>query len=175
MPSSWTRRSDVTLAGKLQIETRVVIDATVDAVWEVLSDSRLVAEWVPAVNEVTSWSIEGEGVGATRSCAAKLGGKAGTMVERCVECTPTSRIAYLVDDESFGMRKMFDDYGFSLNLTGLGPNRTEVILQTHYTPRNPMYAAINALMMKRQFRKVCVGIVGGLKTFTEARAGAAAA
>lgn len=97
------------------------------------------------------------------------------MVERCVEYTPTSRIAYVVDDESFGMRKMFDDYGFSLDLRELGADRTEVTLRTRYTPRNPLYAAINALMMKRQFRKVCVGIVGGLKTFTEARAEAAAA
>jgi hypothetical protein len=32
-----------------------------------------------------------------------------------------------------------------------------------------MYAAVNALMMERQFGKVCDGIVSGLKTFCEAR------
>jgi uncharacterized protein YndB with AHSA1/START domain len=159
----------MTLQGKLQIERRAVIEATVDVVWEVLSDSRLLPDWVPVVDEVTACSTNGEEVGATRSCAAKLGGKAGTMVERCVEYTPRRRIAYLVDSETFGMRKMVDDYGFSLSLREVGPTRTKVSLQTHYTPRGPMYAAVNALMMKRQFGKVCDGIVSGLKTFCEAR------
>lgn len=158
------------LEGKRQIERRVVIHTPIEAVWEVLSDARLLAEWVPAVDEVTSCSAEGEGVGATRSCRATLGRRKGTMVERCVEYTPTSRIAYLVDDESFGMRRMFDDYGFTLDLAQLGPNQTEVTLQTHYTPRNPLYAALNSLVMRRQFRKVCDGIVQGLKTFTESGA-----
>jgi uncharacterized protein YndB with AHSA1/START domain len=144
----------MTLVGKLQIETRVVIDAAAQAVWEVLSDSRLLPEWVPAVDEVTSCSTHGEHVGATRSCVARLGRKPGTMVERCVEYTPTGRIAYLVDDESFGIRKMLNDYGFSLDLKELGSDRTEVTLRTHYTARHALYAAINALTMKRQFRKV---------------------
>jgi hypothetical protein len=29
---------------------------------------------------------------------------------------PIKRVAYVVDDESFGMRKMFDDYGFAITL-----------------------------------------------------------
>ena len=126
----------MTLNGTKQIAQSVEIHASTGFVWEVLSDSRLLPRWVPAVDEVTSCSLDGEGVGATRSCTANLAGKSGTMVERCVEYTPMTRLAYLVDDESFGMRKMFDDYGFSLNLERLGPERTRVTIETHYTPRN---------------------------------------
>ena len=36
-----------------------------------------------------------------------------------------TRVANLVDDESFGMRKMFDYYGFSLNLTAWGRSGPE--------------------------------------------------
>lgn len=159
----------MTLRGKKQIERTVVIAAPTAAVWAVLSDARLLPEWVPAVDEVTSCSLDGEGVDASRSCLANLGGKAGTMLERCVEYAPTTRIAYLVDDESFGMRRMFDDYGFAINLTPLKGRRTRVTLETHYTPRNGIYALMNVTFMRRQFRGVCQGIVDGLKAFTEAR------
>ena len=159
----------MTLNGIKQIAQSVEIHASTDIVWEVLADSRLLPHWVPAVEEVTSCSLDGEGVGATRSCTANLAGKSGTMVERCVEYTPTTRLAYLVDDESFGMRKMFDDYGFSLNLTTLDSERTAVTIETHYTPRNPVYAAMNATFMRRQFRSVANDILNGLRAFTEAR------
>jgi uncharacterized protein YndB with AHSA1/START domain len=92
----------MTLTGTLQLERRVVIDAPVETVRDALSDARLLPQWVPAVDEVIACSTTGEHVGATRSCAANLGGRTGTMVERGVEYTPRRRIAYLVDDETSG-------------------------------------------------------------------------
>jgi uncharacterized protein YndB with AHSA1/START domain len=155
--------------GKKQIERSTLVNAPAEAVWDVLADSRLLAQWVPAVDEVTECSIDGEAVGEVRHCSARLAGKSGRMVERCIEFTPLTRIAYIVDDESFGMRKMFDHYGFAINLESEGSERTRVTLETHYTPRNPIYGLLNALMLRRQFRKVCEEIVGGLKTFAESR------
>src|SRR6266508_1096055 len=106
--------------GKKQIERSTLVNASAEAVWDVLADSRLLAEWVPAVDEVTECSIDGEAVGEVRHCSARLAGKSGRMVERCIEFTPRTRIAYVVDDESFGMRKMFDHYGFAINLESEG-------------------------------------------------------
>jgi uncharacterized protein YndB with AHSA1/START domain len=155
--------------GKKQIERSALVNAPADAVWEILADSRLLPEWVPAVDEVVACSSEGEAVGEVRHCNANLAGKSGRMVERCIEFTPMTRIAYVVDDESFGLRRMLDDYGFAISLRPEGSERTRVTLETHYTPRNPMYGLLNKLMLRRQFRKVCGEIVGGLKAFTESR------
>jgi uncharacterized protein YndB with AHSA1/START domain len=155
--------------GRKQIERRIGIDAPPAAVWEVLGDSRLLPDWVQAVDEVTACSSEGEAVGEVRHCNATLAGKSGRMVERCVEFAPMTRIAYVVDDETFGMRKMFDHYGFAINLESVAPVRTIVTLETHYTPRNAIYALLNRLLMRRKFEKVCEEIVDGLKTFTESR------
>ena len=155
--------------GKKQIVRSTGIDAPPDVVWEVLGDSRLLPDWAPAVDEVTECSFEGEAVGEVRYCDVKLAGKSGRMVERCVEFVPMTRIAYVVDDESFGMRRMFEHYGFALNLESLPSGQTRVTLETHYTPRNPMYGLLNRLLMRRKFEKVCEGIVGGLKAFTESR------
>ena len=155
--------------GKKQVERSTSIDAPPDVVWDVLRDSRLLPDWVPAVEEVTACSIDGEAVGEVRHCNARLGGKSGRMVERCVEFAPMTRIAYVVDDESFGMRRMFDHYGFAINLEPVAPGETLLTLETHYTPRNPLYGLLNRLLMRRKFEKVCEEIVGGLKTFTESR------
>lgn len=162
------------LNGHQQITETIQIEAERASVWEVLSDSRLLPQWVPAVEEVTSCSLEGEAVGATRSCSANLAGRGGTMVERCVELIPMVRLAYVVDDESFGMRRMFDDYGFALNLADAGPRRTRVTIETHYTPRNPVYAAMNAAVIRRRFRRVAREILGGLESYCEAASRAAA-
>jgi uncharacterized protein YndB with AHSA1/START domain len=155
--------------GKKQIVRSTTIDAPPEAVWEVLGDSRLLSDWVPAVEEVTECSFAGEAVGQVRHCNARLAGKSGHMVERCVEFAPVTRIAYVVDDESFGMRRMFEHYGFAINLESLSTAKTLVTLETHYTPRNARYSLLNRLLMRRKFEKVCEEIVGGLKAFTESR------
>lgn len=157
------------LQGQKQLNESIEIAASPSAIWEILSDSRLLPHWVPAVEEVTSCSLDGEGVGATRSCSANLAGTSGRMVERCVEFVPMTRLAYLVDDESFGMRRMFDHYGFALNLVDLGQECTRVTIETHYTPRNPVFAAMNAAVLRRRFRGVAREILDGLRTFADAR------
>lgn len=163
------RPRGTTVDGKKQIERSTNIDAPPDAVWEVLGDSRLLPDWVPAVEEVTAYSSEGEAVGEVRQCNARLAGKSGRMVERCVEFAPMTRIAYVVEEESFGMRRMFEHYGFVINLEPMASGKTLVILETHYTPRNPIYGLLHRLLMRRKFEKVCEEVVGGLKTFTESR------
>lgn len=158
------------MEGKRQIERSTSIDAPPEAVWEILVDSQLLPDWVPVVDEVTECSSEGEAIGEIRHCDVKLGRKSGRMVERCVEFVPKTRIAYVVDDESLGMRRMFEHYGFALNLEPLASGTTRVILETHYTPRNAIYGLLNRLVMRRKFEQVCEQIVGGLKDFTESRA-----
>lgn len=155
--------------GKKQIIRNTTINTPASAVWAVLSDSRLLPEWAPAVDEVTECSVAGEAVGEVRCCNVRLAGKSGRMVERCTEFTPMTRIAYAVEDESFGMKKLFEHYGFAINLESVGPDKTEVAIETHHTPRNPLYGLLNRLMMRRQFRKVCDELLAGLRAFAESR------
>jgi uncharacterized protein YndB with AHSA1/START domain len=158
------------MEGRRQLERTTEIEAPVTLVWEVLSDSSLLPQWVPAVQEVVACSTEGERVGAVRKCDVELMGREGHMVERCVEFTPMSRAAYVVDDESFGLRKMFADYGFALNLRASGTDRTTVRIETHYTPRNLLYSIMSAVMMRRRFAIVVDALLAGLKSLSERRA-----
>jgi uncharacterized protein YndB with AHSA1/START domain len=158
------------MEGRKQIERSITIDARVEAVWDVLVDSRLLPRWAPIVDEVTACAVDGEAVGEVRTCRATLAGKTGRMVERCVELVPLRRIAYVVDEESFGMRRMFDDYGFALELDPGTGARTRVTLQTHYSPRNPIYAVMNAVTMRQRFASACQELLVGLKSYVESRA-----
>ena len=98
-----------------------------------------------------------------------MAGKDGSMVERCVEFVPEIRASYVVDDESFGFRKMFDHYGFTANFESFDKDQTRIIMETFYTPRNFVFVVMNVLMMRRQFRGVVDDILNGLKTYVEAQ------
>ena len=153
--------------GKKQIERNVVVEATPGAVWAVLADSKLLPRWAPIVDEVTACATDGEALGEVRQCTARIAGRTGRMVERCVEFAPHRRIAYVVDEESFGMRRMFDHYGFALDLEPAPAGGTRVTLQTHYSPRTALYAVFNATVMRRRFAAACEDLLAGLKSFTE--------
>ena len=158
------------MQGVKQIERSVTIAAPAQAVWAVLADSERLPQWAPVVEDVSVAASAGGPVGEVRSCTARLSGKTGRMVERRVEYEPGARIAFVVVDESFGMRRMFDDYGFALNLRARTDGRTDVVLQTHYTPRNAIYRLLNAAVLRRRLRAVCDELLDGLSHYTEALA-----
>jgi uncharacterized protein YndB with AHSA1/START domain len=155
--------------GTHQIERSREVAAPAEAVWAILRDSTLLPEWA-AVVEAVDCRIPGrEGVGSVRECLVDFAGRKGTIVERCVELTPT-RVAYVVDDDSLGFNRMFADYGFTITVADAGAQRTTVRMDTYYTPRNVMTAAMNALIMRRRFAKTVEGLLQGLQRLAEERA-----
>jgi uncharacterized protein YndB with AHSA1/START domain len=159
----------VEMKGQRQLVRQAVASADPAAVWNILVDSGLLPQWVPAVRHVESCEVTGEAVGTVRHCRVELGGRPGTMVERCVSLEPERHIALLVDDESFGMRKMFADYGFVIALEPLKPNQTRVIIETFYTPRNAAYRLMNTCMMRSMYRRVVDDLLAGLVRLAEQR------
>ncbi len=153
--------------GKKQIERTRIAEVERARVWSILMDSTLLPRWVPAVRHVDACERKGERVGAVRECSVELGGRAGTMVERCVSLEPDSHVHYAVEDESFGLRRMFDHYTFRISLTPRGPQRTEVKVETFYTPRHAGYALLNAVMLRRRFASVVDGLLEGLVRLAE--------
>lgn len=145
-------------------------DASPARVWSVLSDASLLPQWAPAVHDVERCDAQ-ETVGSKRHCRVQLGGRTGSIVERCIECIPLQRIAYAVDEDSFGMKRMFDGYGFCISLDAAATGRTRIRIDTYYTPRNVLYATLNALFMRRQFRGVVRQLLEGLARLSESRPG----
>lgn len=155
------------MTGKHQLTRRVEIDASPRQVWSVLGDSSRLPEWAPPVIGVSEISDGTEGVGTTRVCEVELAGRPGTMTERCVEFDPPRRAGYVVDEDSLGFGKMFADYGFTVTVERRPDGSSIAQADTYYTPRNPLYGLMNALMMRRKFASTVNGLLAGLKRSSE--------
>jgi hypothetical protein len=133
-------------------------------------DNKALPHWTPVVDEVlTEDGGDESGVGCTRMCTVTMDGRAGTMVERCVEAVPDTRASFVVVDDSFGFGRMLRDYGFTAHFSSRGSNGTSVRIETFYTPVNPIAALLNWLMMRRRFDVVVDALLAGLRTMAEQR------
>jgi uncharacterized protein YndB with AHSA1/START domain len=160
--------------GRHQVTRTVEVDADPAAIWGVIADSALLPQWASVVKDVTYLGQGQEGVGMTRHCNVELGGRTGTMTERCVEFDPNRRVGYVVDDDTLGFSRMLRDYGFTITLEPRSDRTTGLRIDTYYTPRNPLYALLNRLLLKRRMRKLVDGLLQGLKQISQRRGAAAA-
>jgi len=158
------------MKGKHQLTRHIEINATPEEVWSVVADSSLLPEWAPPVQGISEISDGPEGVGTTRVCEVNFAGRPGRMTERCVEFEPPHRAGYVVAEDDLGFGKMFADYGFTVTIEEGASGSSIARTNTYYTPRNPLYGLMNALMMRRQFASTVDGLLAGLKSSSEKRA-----
>jgi hypothetical protein len=97
------------------------------------------------------------------------------MVERCVSLAPQRHIALLVDDESFGMKRMLADYGFVIALEPVRLGHTRVVVETFYTPRNAAGWLMNTFAMRRLYQHLVDDLLAGLVRLAEQRSTASLA
>ena len=156
------------MKGQHQLTREIAIHAPREEVWAVIADSTLLPEWAPPVKQVNSVSEGQEGVGTTRVCEVEFGGRGGTMTERCVEFERPRRAGYVVDDDSLGFGRMFADYGFTITIDQGSEDGSSIArTDTYYTPRNPLFSLLNALLMRRRFARTVDGLLSGLKSSSE--------
>jgi hypothetical protein len=110
----------------------------------------------------------------TRHCNVDLGGRTGTMTERCVQFIPRRRASYVVDDDTLGFNRMLVGYGFTITLDPASDRATALCIDTFSTPRNPLHALLNRLLLRRRMRTVVDGLLQGLKQRSERRGAQAA-
>jgi uncharacterized protein YndB with AHSA1/START domain len=163
--------------GKHQVTRTVQVATDPAAIWGIIADSTLLPQWARVVTDVSYVSYlsgEEEGVGMTRHCNVELGGRTGTMTERCVEFLPNRRASYVVDDDTLGFNRMLVDYGFTITLEPRSDRTTALRIDTYYTPRNALYALLNQLLLRRRLRRTVAGLLEGLKEISERRGAPAA-
>lgn len=155
------------MLGKLQIEETIEIYKPAAMVFAIIDDTSHLQHWAPAVDKVTQWDERGEHVGSVRKCEASLGGKTGTMVEKVLAREEGNALTYGVIEESFGMTRILNDYGFVLSVLPSANGSTTATIKTYYTPKNVFVRIMNSTMMRRQFRLVVRQLLLGLKRYCE--------
>jgi len=137
------------MVGKKQLSRQTTIGAPSDFVYRLFMDNAELHNWAPPVDRVVK-EVGGDetGLGRTRTCDVTMQGKRGTMVEECVEAVADTRASFHVVEDSFGFRRMFRDYGFTVDFAEITTG-TQVRIETFYTPANFVWATMNTLFMRR--------------------------
>lgn len=163
------------MQGRKQLERSAIVDAPVSLVFALFMDNAELANWAPVVDKVTAEEGgDASGVGRTRTCAVTIQGRSGVMVERCVEVVDGERASFVVVDDSLGFNRLLRHYGFTAHFAPLPQGRTEVRIETFYTPANLLAAVMNALVLRRKFAAVVDELLAGLASVAEKRASHAA-
>lgn len=142
----------------------IIIQASPQAVYKILTDGSLLPQWMPPVLHTTAGI---ETVGCTRECEVEMEGRSGKVVERCIEAIPGQRIAWALVDDTLGFNKMLEGFSFSFSLESLPGGATRVINETCYKPRNIFAALMNVLLLLRKFSKVRQKALEGIKGLAE--------
>jgi hypothetical protein len=157
------------MRGKKQLSRQTTIGAPSDFVYRLFMDNAELHNWAPPVDGVVK-EVGGDetGLGRTRTCDVTMRGKRGTMIEQCVEAVAATRASFHVVEDSFGFRRMFRDYGFTVQFAEIATG-TQVRIETFYTPANFVWATMNTLFMRRKFRGIADELLEGLRTLAEQR------
>jgi hypothetical protein len=90
-----------------------------------------------------------------------------------VEAVPVQRIAWLLQEDTFGFNKMLDNFGFAFELEPRGERQTLVRTITYYEPKNALARLVNVLMMRRKFASIRRRSLEGLRRVAETESRAA--
>jgi hypothetical protein len=153
---------------KLQGSDTVVVDASPDVLWRLISDSSELARWGPPVRHVEVFTRDGqpEGLGTARKVHAQFGRRSGYFLEHRVEHIPGRKVAYVIDEDNFGLGRVMLRPGFSLELEPHGGGATSVVFSFFHDTRG-VGRVLNPLI-KRQQRRNRVKALKSLKQCAEA-------
>lgn len=152
------------MKARVQGADELVIDASPNRIWDILVSSQELPKWMPVVQSTTG---DRETVGSVRECEVVFNGKPGRVVESCVEAVPERRIAWTMDEDSYGFGRMLADYGFAFDLEPRGVASTLVRTASYYEPRNLVVHLMNWFSLRRQFRTVRKRALSGLQRLAE--------
>jgi uncharacterized protein YndB with AHSA1/START domain len=139
---------------RLQGRDDVDVDAPAEILWDLIADSRRLPSWGPPVTgvQVLTGEEAPERLGTARRVHARFGRRSGWFLEHRVEHVQGRRVAYLIDEETFGLSRLVSRPGFSLELLPLGNGRTRVVFCFFHDPRGARGRLLNPLIKGQQRR-----------------------
>ncbi|MDH3628716.1 MAG: SRPBCC family protein [Acidobacteriota bacterium] len=142
------------------VET-VTIDASVDDVWNALSDIGAIHRWNPGVEDSRLTTTGDVTLGSARRC--ELGGK-NYLDETVVEWVPGERLTMRIVGTNLPFKSA--DIGFTLAGYDRG---TRVCVSPVYRLKfGPIGALLDILVVRRQYRRGMASLLRGLKRHVEA-------
>ena len=149
----------------LQGRDEIIVAAPVTKIWSLISDSFRLPEWGPPVRsvDVLGEFRDPERLGSRRRVHAEFDGKRGHFVEVRTEHEEGRKIAYLIEEETFGLFKVMSRPGFSLEIEPAGKDATRVVFSFFHEPKGLLGSLLNVLVIRRAQRKNRLAALVSLK------------
>ena len=153
----------------LQGQDEIVVDAPIGVLWTLISDSTLLPNWGPPVRKVEVIGPPGvaENVGSRRRLDAEFDGKKGYFVERRTEHVEGRMMAFIIEEESFGLFRVMTEPGSSIELEPIGPRQTRVVWKFFHKPKGIIGHVLNVLVIRRKQRTNRLAALASLKACAE--------
>lgn len=153
------------LKAPLQLDQKIIINKSVEKVWEVFNDQSLLTKWTQDVQN-SKYDEKMASVGQLRKNECIVNGKKGTIETRCVAMFGKDRAEFVVEKDSFGMTKMLVDMSFAAEFRKIDDNKTEFSMLSHYSPKNFLLKLMNPFIKKKMGKEVEI-MINGLKSYIE--------
>jgi hypothetical protein len=158
------------IGSRLQGRDDIIVDAPTRILWQLISDSNELPNWGPPVRSIEVISNVGsaEKLGTARKVQAEFGRKSGYFLEHRVEHVDGHKVAYLIDEDSFGLDRFLLRPGFSLELNSTEDQATRVTFSFFHDPKGFKGRILNPLI-KLQQRRNRLAALSSLKRCAEER------
>lgn len=153
------------LVAPMQLNQKIIINAPKEKVWEVFNDQSLLSKWTQDVQS-TTYDERIASPGNLRKNVCIVDGKEGIMETRCIAMFNKDRAEFQVEKDTFGLTKMLHDMSFAAEFHELNRNKTEFVMQSHYSPKNFLLKLMNPFIKKKMGKAVDIMNLG-LKEFIE--------
>ena len=153
------------LVAPMQLNQKITINAPKEKVWEVFNDQSLLSKWTHDVQS-TTYDERMASPGNLRKNVCIVEGKEGKIETRCIAMFNKDRAEFQVEKDTFGLTKMLHNMSFAAEFHELDPNKTEFVMQSHYSPKNFLLKLMNPFIKKKMGKAVDIMNLG-LKEFIE--------
>jgi hypothetical protein len=157
------------MKGKFQSSVQMKIQAPASRLGAIMEDISLIPLYHPEVGKVDLISgLAQRAVGVKYRCSV-LEGKKGSCIEEVVEYIPGQKVSTAMREDTWGVDKMLADLIVETTLHPVDDNRCILQFDAYYTPIGWWNSVLNALMLRRMFKKKCRAVMAGLKRLAEVK------
>ena len=143
------------------LHNEITVNASLDKIWNILTDLELLDQYDPTVKKSTLVSTEKTGLGARRK-VNMLDGK-NWFDEKVTVWKPNEALTYQLTDCSFPMKGLKHSYSFQK----VG-NQTKVMQTMEYTVKFGLFGRLlDNLMIRKQSDNGIKKFFTGLKSYAE--------
>ena len=142
------------------LKNEVLIDATIEKIWESLAVTDKLDTYDPTVKKSTATSDNKTGIGASRK-VDMLDGK-NWFEEKCTVYEPNQALEYTLTACSFPVHKLHHDYSFEK----VG-NKIKVTQKMNIQMKYGLLGKLMFAMLKSKWNSGINEFLGGLKTISE--------